>query len=129
MLQILTQMMLTEAEFGVVAALVIGNFGEELQTYPIARNPSTEDSIRRAVAAFWQNIEDGIEPTIDYERDGPLLSVLFPREIPGKVIDLRADNRMPDLLNRLEEIDAQLKTLKAERSAIDTEIRSKAIRN
>ena len=51
-----------------------------------ARVPSSEKRLRDAVARFWMAVDSGVPPQIDFERDGPLLALLYPHETPGKIV-------------------------------------------
>lgn len=124
-LQTATEMMLADADFGVIAALVIGDFTFDLMTYDVPRHAAAEKRIRDAAEKFWQHVATGVQPAIDYERDGPLLSVLFPRETKGKVLDLRSDNRIVELLEERERLRGYLDVTKDQLECVETEIKSK----
>jgi predicted phage-related endonuclease len=113
-LQATQEMMLTEATWGMVAALIVGDFRYELKTYPVDRHAGAEKRIREAVKEFWRKVDAGEEPTIDYERDAALIAVLYPREVPGKMVDLRGDNEILGLLDELEHYDALVRANEAE---------------
>lgn len=113
-LQATQEMMLTDATWGMIAALVIGDFRYELKTYPVDRHPGAEKRIREAVQEFWRAVDAGEEPKVDYERDAALISVLYPREVPGKIVDLRSDNEILELLDDLEMYEANVKANEAE---------------
>jgi predicted phage-related endonuclease len=124
-LQALTEMMLTDCQWGVVAALVIGDFTFDLYCYDMERHPAAEERIRLASKEFWQAIDEGREPKIDYERDAELLKALYPRELVGKTVDLRGDNRIGELLERREILKASAKETDKQLDAIDAEIKHK----
>lgn len=109
-LQTLTEAMLAKAEFGKIAALIVDPYRPELHVYDVPRHAGAERRIQDTVVKFWTDITAGIEPKIDYERDAALIAVMWPREVPEKVIDLRADNELPELLDeqaKLDEINKQ----------------------
>lgn len=124
-LQIATEMMLTGAAWGVIGCLVLGYRRCDLQLYEVPRHAAAEKKIRDAVAAFWRNVDEGVEPTLDYSRDAALLSIIYPREQPGKVADLRGDNRLPELLEQRDRLLAELADGEKLRKAIDAEIKAK----
>jgi len=124
-LQVATEMMLTGFSWGVIACLVLGYRRCELQLYEVPRHAAAELKIREAVAAFWRNVEEGIEPQLDYSRDGALLGIIYPREQPGKIVDLRGDNRLPYLLNRREQLTIAIAEAETERKQLDAEIKDK----
>jgi len=119
-LQNATEVMLDNAEFGAVAAMVL-NSRLDTYVYDIPRHAASEKRIVEAVKAFWANVETNTEPKPDYSRDGPLIAMMWPREKPGKVIDLRGDNALPGLLEDRErwkgiakEASGHLETINAE---------------
>lgn len=124
-LQCLTETMLARAEFGIIAALEVGDYKFDLHIFDVPVHQAAWRRIQDAVTAFWADIEAGREPKIDYERDGPLLAALFPHEEPGKVADLRQDNLLPELLARHENNKAELKRLKDQQEKIETEVKAK----
>ena len=124
-LQLTTELMLVGADFGMVAALVVGDFTFDIVTHFVPRHVTAEKRIREAAENFWLHVDSGVQPKIDYERDGPLLAALFPRETPGKVIDLRTDNRILQLLEERESVLGGQSVAEDRLSCINTEIKSK----
>lgn len=122
-LQCLTEMMLSEMAWGVVACLVVDDF--RLSTYQMERHPAAEQRIRDAVANFWTNVDEGREPPIDYERDGALIAHMFREPRKGATIDLRGDNQISELLDRHLSLKAFLESAKAELDTVDAEIKHK----
>jgi predicted phage-related endonuclease len=122
MLQNATECML-DAEFGAIAALVIGEYQFDTHVVLIERRRSAEDRIRRAVRAFWRAHDAGIEPQADYGRDGDFIALLYPTATPGKIVDLRTNDRISRLLERHELEAILLKEAKARKDAVDAEIR------
>jgi predicted phage-related endonuclease len=124
-LQCATEMMLDDADFGVVAALAVGDFEFALHLIDVPRHAATEKRIRDAVEEFWRKVNSGAQPTIDYERDGALLAALYPHETPGKIIDLRGDNRIGELLEERERLGTSVDQIKQALDACNNEIKSK----
>jgi predicted phage-related endonuclease len=122
-LQIATQMMLCGAHWGAIGCLILGYRRCELQLYEVPRHAGAESRIREAVERFWTNLGNGIEPALDYARDGALLSILYPREEPGKIVDLRTSNRLPELLARRAELADAIAVGEAAKKEIEAEIR------
>src|ERR1700722_888752 len=89
------QMAATNYTWGVVPALVLGN--THLEAYRYRARPPLIADIRRRVAAFWASVREGCEPKIDGS-DGAMLALraLYP-DIVDDVIDLTADNELPEL--------------------------------
>jgi predicted phage-related endonuclease len=124
-LQVLTEMMLSEATFGAVAAGIFDPHNPEIHIYDVPRHADAEGRIRGAVREFWRNLEAGVEPKLDFANDGSLLSVLYPHHEPGKTVDLRGDNRIGELLDAREKLHYEIKDAKARFSEIETEIKAK----
>jgi len=124
-LQIATEMMLADAEFGVIGVLVIGDFTFELKTYDVPRHAAAEQRIRETVKKFWRDVESGMPPKIDFERDAALLAVLFPKETPGKILDLRFDNEIAELLEERDKLSVEADIAESRVEAIETQIKSK----
>ena len=62
---------------------------------------------------------------IDYERDAKLIKLMYPREVEGKVIDLRGDNRMAELCEMREQFGMIEKANKKAKETVETEMREK----
>jgi predicted phage-related endonuclease len=97
-LQTLTEMMLSDAAFGVVAALLVDPHSMEVAILDVPRHPASEEKIRERVRNFWHYTELGVEPDPDFSRDAEVIKALVPRETPGKAIDLAGDNELPEML-------------------------------
>ena len=125
-LQTLTEMMLARATFGVIAALEIGPYDEDvLHLYEVPRHPVAEKRIKDAVIAFWRAIAAGEVPKPDYARDGALIAAMHAQAKKGSVIDLRGDNRMPQILSDRARVKAEIAEKEAVLKALDTEIKDK----
>jgi YqaJ-like viral recombinase domain len=123
LLQVLTEMILTDAAFGVVAGLRVDAFDMDCALIEVARHPAAESKILAAVRQFVDNVHDGIEPEADLERDGAVLKLLLPREIPGSEIDLGADLGVPTILAARAEAIAEMKRLKKRCEVIENRLR------
>lgn len=121
-LQTATEMMLAGAECGQIAALVVGDFEWRVQLFDIPRHERAEARLREAVAKFWANVAAGVPPALDYGRDQELIKLIHKTVEPAKVIDLRADNYIPELLAKHQQTAESLKKLETEKKAIEAEI-------
>jgi predicted phage-related endonuclease len=124
-LQVLTEMMLADAAFGAIGVLALGDFVFDTHIIEVPRHKQMEHKIRVAVHAFWQALDAGQAPTLDYERDGDLVKLMYPAAVPGKVIDLRGDNRIIELLETRELQAGFEKEAKMRKETAETEIREK----
>jgi predicted phage-related endonuclease len=126
LLQLSQEMMLTpDCTWGAVVALCIGDFSFEASLYPIERNNTAEVRLRTAAAEFWRTYDAGEHPAIDFERDGALIALMFPKEVPGKVVDLSTDNAIGDLLTRREILRDTAKDVEKRLTAVENEIKAK----
>ena len=124
-LQALTEMMLADAAFGAVAALLVDPHNMDVAILDVPRHPPSEEKIIAAVRDFWQRVANGLEPDPDFARDAEVIKALTPREDPGKQISLAGNNILPDMLEeraalmdvrkraelRCSEIEAEIKFL------------------
>ncbi len=124
-LQTITEMMLSDAPWGVVAALVVDPYKPFVRLYEVPRHAGAEKRIREAVAKFWADIAEGREPNPDYGRDGDLIAALYPTEVPLKSIDLSGDNMLPALLAERAEAKARMRADEKRCDEIETEVRAK----
>lgn len=91
---------LAQCDWGDVIVLVGGN---ELRRYEYQFRPVIYADIEARVASFWQTVREGKPPKADYTRDGATLSQIY--DPSDTLIDLRRDNRMPEVLQ--EYLDAK----------------------
>lgn len=124
-LQCATEMLLADAEIGAIAALVVDGWNFDLHIYDVPRNHGAERRIREAVVKFWDNVAAERPPKVDYARDDRLMQIIYPRQTPGKEIDLRGDNRIIEALETRETLMAQMKAMDAAKGEIETELREK----
>jgi hypothetical protein len=125
-IQTAVEMMLADASYGAVAVLSVGEyeFSTHIIDLPVRHKP-TEHKIRVAVHAFWEAIEAGQAPELDYARDGELIKSMYRTTEPGKVVDLRGDNRIIELLEtRQQQVEYEKLAVKAREEA-EAEIRAK----
>ena len=125
-LQLASTMMLDGSDYGLLCALVFSEYSAlDLHIFDVPRHPAAEQRIRDTITAFWRDFDAGILPKVDYERDGALIALMYPNETPGKIVDLRHDNRMPELLADYERLSAELKDVDKARDAVGNEIKMK----
>jgi|SRR5580765_813446 predicted phage-related endonuclease len=124
-LQCLTEMMLADAAFGVIAALLVDPHQMDCVLLDVPRNPSAEIKIVGAVCKFWKQVAAGEEPAADYGRDAAVIAALAPQEVAGKAIDLAGDNYLPDLLAQRAQLKARIKVDEERCEEIETEVKFK----
>lgn len=121
-IQTLTEMMLNDCAWGVLALLVNSEFDWTLRLFDIERDPALEDRILYHVDAFWRDYMDpGIMPPFEPQRDAELVRLLYPKD-NGTEIDLTGDNRALALVDEWTEISSARKRLENSEKAIKTEL-------
>ena len=122
-LQAATEAMLSNADFIVVAALLVDAHHMDVSIHEMPRNSAAEDKIKKAVETFWQNVELGIEPDADFARDADVIKAMWRSEEPTNEIDFSGDNRIISLLEERALAKAAEKTAHERCEAIDAEIK------
>ena len=122
-LQASVEAMLANADFIVIAALLVDAHNMDVSIHEMPRNPAAEDKIRKAVAQFWHNVEQGREPEPDFAKDVDVLRAMWKREAePLRMIDLSGDNRIPELLDEREALKRSEKMARERIESINTQI-------
>lgn len=122
-LQLLTEMMLTDAAFGVAA--VIYNYDLDLCDRELPRNARAEERIKTAVANFWELVRLEREPDPDFGKDAELIKLIAPREAADKRLDLSGDNELPVLLQERSAVMQRIASLEDRKNEIETEVKFK----
>jgi len=122
-LQTLTEMMLSNAAFGIVAVLLVDPHQMDCTMLDIPRNEAAEAKIISAVRTFWTMVEQGREPAPDYGRDADVIKAMAPHEEPGKSVDLSSNNQLPELLETRARLMARIKEAEESCDRIENEIR------
>jgi predicted phage-related endonuclease len=122
-LQTLTEMMLSEAAFGAVAALRVDAFNMDVAIIEVARDPVKEAAIIAAVDAFWVDVVEGNQPDPDFALDRAEITALSPRETTGKLRDLSGHNQIGEMLERRAALHARIKIDSEKCEEIENEIR------
>lgn len=120
--QTLSEAMLLEASWAIVAALVIGTYTAELAEHEVPRHAAAEDRVRRTVREFWRGVHAGEQPQPNYAKDADTIEAITREMRAGAVVDLTGDNRIPELLARHQAIKAEQASLKDELAPIEAEI-------
>jgi predicted phage-related endonuclease len=124
-LQVLAEMMLSECEWGTLAALVLTEFDWTLHLFDVGRDAVAEAAILDNVAAFWRDhIDCNCMPPYMPALDGELLEELFP-EAHGTTVDLHGDNRALALVDEWETLKKTARDLDKTAEAVKTELQAK----
>ena len=122
-LQALTEMMLADAAFGAVAALLVDPHMMDVAILEVPRNPSAEHKIRVAVKQFWDAVSIGQEPEPDFGRDAEVIKAMTPRETPGKQIDFTGNNELPAMLEERAGLMDVIKRADERKDEIENEVK------
>jgi len=121
-LQTLTEMLLNETSWGVLAVLVNGEFDWRLRLFDIERDPILEDRILQRTEAFWRDYLDAnVMPPFEPLRDTELICRLYPKD-DGTETDLTGDNRALTLVEQWTETSAARLRLEKTEAALKTEL-------
>jgi predicted phage-related endonuclease len=118
-------MMLEGCSWGVIAALVVGDYVFDLHIAEVERDPEAEERLKDAALQFWSAIDKGEIPALDPQRDADVVKLMYPTTTPKKVIDLSRDNRILELLDKREQAAAEETAAAERKAAAETELREK----
>jgi hypothetical protein len=120
-LQVLTEILLNEVQWGVLAVLINGEFGCSFRVFFIERDAVLEALIYDRTAVFFRDYFDpGIMPPFEPQRDERLVRLLYPKD-DGTEIDLTLDNRALEAVEELTEAQAASKRIGKLESALKAE--------
>lgn len=127
-LQTTVEMMLSEADWGAVAAFIDSEHNpleQDLFVFRLERHPAGEAKILADVAEFWDDVANGREPDVDAKLDGDLVKLLYPASDELLSVDLSADNYLPGALAARAAAKERIKADEAFIEEVDTELRGK----
>lgn len=124
-LQVVCENMLTGADRGILAVLVVSAYDAELKLFDVPRHEAAEDRIRQLALEFWDRVASGRRPDPDYAKDADVIQAMFPQSQPEPVLDLSADNRLPALLDERVLLKDDIVGAEMRLKTIDTEIKAK----
>jgi hypothetical protein len=101
--QAIVEATLTGSSWACVAAMIIGR-GIELEVIDVPLNTRIMHRLRREVREFWRMVDEGIEPSIDWNRDGAAVAEVYRDSLPDRK-DLTADSILNQLAGRF--VDAR----------------------
>lgn len=121
--QVRTEMLLTNASFGVIAVLVVDPYAFDTHIIEVERDPARDAAIITAVATFWDKVRRGIEPEPDFNRDAEVIKALTRQVTPGLTRDFSGHNELPELLEQRARLMASMEIMKARKDAIEAEVK------
>jgi predicted phage-related endonuclease len=124
-MQVLTEEMLNETKWGILAVLINSEFDWTLRLFEIERDPVLEDRIQYHAAAFFRDyLDPGIMPPFEPQRDEALVRALYPKD-DGSEIDLTQDNRALTLVEDFIQTQAACKRMQKQERALKAELCAK----
>jgi predicted phage-related endonuclease len=121
--QLRTEMLLTNAAFGAIGALVVDPFNMDCHIFEVARDAEAEQLLLSAVKQFWNNVTTGTEPQPDFSRDAEVIKALTRKVTPGLARDLSGNNELPDLLEQRAMLMGSISDMKDRCEAIEAEVK------
>jgi hypothetical protein len=122
-MQAILEAHMTGSVWAAVAPLVVG-FGIEMPIIDIPLVADVVPAILEGAAEFWELVDSGAEPPLDYSRDRQTLEALFPVDDGGEV-DLVSDRRAYQLIEHRADLIETKKATDDALDEIDTELKSK----
>lgn len=126
-LQVQQEMLLAGVTWGAIGALIVDPWKWPCWVYEQDAHRILHSAMEARVSQFWESIASGEAPAMDYGRDGDVLKIVAPQD-NGEILDLRSDNRIPEVLARREALKALIAGTKPhleELEALETEIKAK----
>lgn len=119
-LQVQFQMLISGMSYAYICALVGGN---SLKVTKRTYNHKLHDIMLAKCEKFWESVESGKPPKIDYERDSKFLISLYDHAEPNKVID--ADPEVDALVAEYNSVSSQIKELDSQKDMLKAKILEK----
>lgn len=124
-LQATLEAWLTGAEWAAVAPLVIGHGLEmPLIEIPLDHMDGVIAAMQERAADFWQMVEEGREPTPDYERDGALIESIYAVGDAREEADLTDAPGITGLIERAALAKANIQTWTREAERAEAQIKA-----
>jgi predicted phage-related endonuclease len=124
-LQCLVEGRVMDAARSIIAVLIMDTYSVTLALHPVPRNEAGEAAAWDFAATFWANVAAGVMPAVDLDRDAETLATIYPQSEADPVLDLSADNRLPELLPIRARLKAEIASASKEIERVDNEIKAK----
>jgi predicted phage-related endonuclease len=121
--QVRCEMLMTDAAFGAIAVLVVGDYEWDCHIVEVERDPHAELTLVTAVRKFWRQVADGIEPEPDFGKDAEVIRAMAGQEKPGLRRDLSGNNELPELLATRAVLHTAIKEYESRCEAIEAELK------
>lgn len=123
LLQTACENMLTKADRGILAVMVVSAYGAEMHEFEVPRHKAAERRICDLARQFWKNVKLGLVPMPVYKMDADVVSALYPPDDAVETpLDLSKDNRIYAVLTERELLKGAIKEAEETVKALDAEI-------
>lgn len=116
-LQIQHQMLVSGINKAYLCALVGGN---SLTVIERAYSPAIGNAIFKKAEKFWHDIDNNIEPQVNFERDAAFIKELYSHAEPGKIVD--PTEQIDSLAMEYKNVSDQIKILDSKKDGIKAEL-------
>jgi predicted phage-related endonuclease len=124
LLQLMTYVYLTDAKFGKFAVLPVGEWEPmEVHVVDVPRNNDVIDQIIVRTRRFWDDINEGIEPKFNFEKDAEVIKAMYANVRPGSTVDYRGDEEFRDTVALYNQFSEQEKQYKERKEVMAAKIR------
>src|SRR5882762_1742593 len=126
LLQIMTYIYLTGAAYGKVAVLPVGEWEPmKVHVVDVPRSDAAIAKIIEHTDRFWGDIDEGIEPKFNFEKDMDVIKAIYANAKPGSTIDYRGDQEFAELLAWHAKYGDEEKFANERKEAVAANIRSR----
>jgi len=116
-LQVQHQMLVSGKNKTYLCALVGGN---SLTVIERAYSTAIGNAIFKKAEKFWHDIENNIEPQVNFEKDAEFIKELYAHAEPGKILD--PTDRMDELAIEYKKVSDQIRILDSQKDGIKAEL-------
>jgi len=124
-LQTLCEAHLAGASWAVLAAWVRTAWTEELYILDVPIDPVTVENIRGQAIKFWREIETGVVPQLDHQRDDRVIELFHPREKDEDEQDWSTANEAAVMVAEFIDVRTQIADLEARKKALSAALKAK----
>jgi predicted phage-related endonuclease len=126
LMQAMTYMYLTGAAFAKVAVLPVGEWEPmDVHVIDVPRRDDTIAAIIGKINEFWNDVDEGIMPDFDFEKDIDVIKSIYANVRPGSYINYRGDNEFREMLQWHQKYADEEKFAKERKEVIAANIRAR----
>jgi putative phage-type endonuclease len=118
-MQVQTQLLVSHYEEAYICALVGGNHPVIIRR---VRDAEIQKAIIEKVVEFWRSVDEGREPSPDFQKDYEFIKQLFNKAQVGKIIKPEEEDDWMKLVDKYSQVAKSLKELEIEKEAVKAEL-------